>query len=62
MKQLLTQKDLIEMGIGSRTKVWGMVKNNQFPQPIKYGRFNRWYSEAVHKWMEERHQQAQQAQ
>lgn len=52
MKILLTLKELAEMGIGSKTKIYSLIKSNQFPKPIKYGRHNRWAREDVLAWVD----------
>ncbi|OWZ81793.1 transcriptional regulator [Pasteurella multocida] len=51
-KTLLTQQELQTMGIGSRTKIYLLVKNEDFPKPLKYGRVNRWLLADVMNWIE----------
>ncbi|MGC6248686.1 helix-turn-helix transcriptional regulator [Bisgaard Taxon 45] len=51
-KTLLTQQELQAMGIGGRTKIYLLVKNSNFPKPLKYGRVNRWLLADVMNWIE----------
>lgn len=41
------------VGLG-KTKIYEMVKNNEFPRPTKAGRATLWPSAAVNKWVEQR--------
>lgn len=51
-KILLTMQELEEMGIGGRNKIYSLLKNSDFPKPLKYGRFNRWEKEEVQAWLD----------
>lgn len=50
-KAVLSTSDLSVMGIGGRTKIYFMVKNGEFPQPIKYGNRNKWLAAEVAEWL-----------
>lgn len=52
-KQLLDFHDIKALGIAGRTKLYHMVKAREFPQPLKYGRCNRWLASEVKKWQED---------
>ncbi|OOH88704.1 hypothetical protein BMT54_08355 [Pasteurellaceae bacterium 15-036681] len=59
VKALLDCKDIQALGIASKSKLYEMIKKNQFPKPLKIGRFNRWHAGEVQKWLEAQHQKAQ---
>lgn len=45
----------VEDHIGLRnSKIYDMVKENQFPKPIKLGRVSVWLRSEVSEWMSER--------
>lgn len=50
-RAVLSTEDLISLGIGSRTKIYFMVKAGEFPQPIKYGTRNKWLTSEVYEWL-----------
>lgn len=39
------------VGLG-RTKIYEMIKEGEFPRPIKAGRASLWHSQAIEKWMQ----------
>ncbi|MFQ1014516.1 helix-turn-helix transcriptional regulator [Avibacterium paragallinarum] len=48
---LLTLKELQEMKIGGRTKIYHLVKSGDFPKPIKIGKRSLWQLEDVQAWL-----------
>ncbi|TCJ97957.1 AlpA family transcriptional regulator [Volucribacter psittacicida] len=48
---LLTINELQQMKIGSRSKIYALVKNNDFPKPIKIGNRSLWQLEDVQTWL-----------
>jgi hypothetical protein len=52
LKTLLTIQELEEMGIAKRTKIYYMMKQGDFPKPLKYDRTNRWAREDVQAWLD----------
>lgn len=52
---LLELKDVIELTQHSRSNLYLMMQNNEFPRPIKIGeRKARWRKEDIFKWLEEK--------
>lgn len=52
-KVLLSSRELQSLGIGGQTKIYKLMKEKGFPQPLRYGRHRRWRREDVEKWIEE---------
>ena len=57
-KAVLTCKDIQALGIAGRTKLYFMVKNGDFPKPLKYGRAIRWRKIDVEDWLKYQAQKA----
>lgn len=36
-----------------KSKVYELIKNQQFPEPVKLGRLSRWSASAISAWIEE---------
>jgi len=53
-KDLLRYRDLTNLGYGSRTKIWSMVKNGNFPPPIDFCGSPAWLPEDIQKFKESR--------
>jgi len=55
MTDLLTVKDLTEMGFGNRVTIWKKVKNKEFPPPMKIGNSvyspNRWERDSIDDYL-----------
>lgn len=49
--KLLTMKEVTEIGIGSKSTIYKLLKNGDFPKPIKYGRYNRWSLSDIQDWI-----------
>ncbi|EKM93556.1 MULTISPECIES: helix-turn-helix transcriptional regulator [Pseudomonadaceae] len=41
-----------QVGMG-RTKIYGMLQFEEFPEPIKLGRYSRWSQLEIQEWIEE---------
>lgn len=52
--KLLRIPEVLEMLTISRSKFWLMVKNGEFPKPIKIGRSSCWTMEQVRHYLDER--------
>lgn len=60
-KAVLSTQDLAVLGIGSRTKIYFMVKNGEFPPPIKYGNRNKWLTTEITEWLAQQGEKRTQA-
>lgn len=49
--KLLTLKEVIALGIGSKTTIYKLLKENKFPKPIKCGTHNRWALSDIQNWV-----------
>jgi predicted DNA-binding transcriptional regulator AlpA len=54
MEALLKQSDLMEIMSVSRSTLWRMVKYENFPKPVILIGSQRWISNDVESWLEER--------
>lgn len=51
--KLLKLKEVIELGVGSKTTIYKLLKENKFPKPIKCGTHNRWVLSDIQNWIDE---------
>lgn len=57
MDRLIRLPELTDrLGIG-KTKLYDMVKNGQFPKPVKLGNVSVWSSDSVGEWIKDRSDQ-----
>ena len=53
-KKLLRLKQIIPNKVPlSKAKLYGMMRDGEFPKPIKYGRSSFWLESDVDKWVDE---------
>jgi predicted DNA-binding transcriptional regulator AlpA len=53
--RVLRYSDLKALGIGGRTRIWGMIKAGEFPAPIDLGGGRvGWSASTIHAWLKER--------
>ncbi|AXN25927.1 AlpA family phage regulatory protein [Pseudomonas aeruginosa] len=53
LDRLITIKEVIsQVGMG-RTKIYEMIQFEEFPPPIKLGRYSRWSQLEIQLWIEE---------
>jgi prophage regulatory protein len=43
-----------------KSTLYGWIKEGTFPRPIQIGRMSAWPESAVHQWVQDRIQEAQQ--
>ncbi len=43
-----------------KSTLYGWIKEGKFPRPIQIGRMSAWPESAVHQWVQDRIQEAQQ--
>ncbi|PUE06153.1 AlpA family transcriptional regulator [Limnohabitans sp. WS1] len=43
-----------------KSTIYGWIKEGKFPRPIQIGRMSAWPESAVHQWVQDRIQEAQQ--
>lgn len=57
--RLLTEKELTQppYNFCSRSTLWRWIKNGEFPRPVKFGRFNKWYLYDIEKWLQDKRDQ-----
>lgn len=48
---------LAKVGL-QKTKVYALIKEHQFPEPVKLGRLSRWSEAEVAAWIEAQKQKA----
>ena len=53
MDRMLNTKQVMEALGCSVVTLYRLRRNNQFPQPLKLGRVNRWRESAVTQWMDD---------
>lgn len=53
-ENLITLETVSERVKLKRTKIYSMVKNGEFPAPIKLGSASRWRESTVDRWVVER--------
>ncbi len=54
-KALLRYRDLTELNLGSRTKIWQMVKDGKFPPPVDDGSGSpAWLIRDIEEWIASR--------
>jgi len=47
----LTLKDLINILNLSKTTIYRMISKNQFPKPVKQGKFLYWREKDIEEWL-----------
>ena len=52
-KNLLRLKQVIDRVPFGKSKIWAMVANEEFPQPIKIGRATFWVESEINEWVDE---------
>lgn len=53
LDRLIKIEDVIDqVGMG-RTKIYDMIQFEEFPAPIKLGRYSRWSQLEIQEWIEE---------
>jgi len=50
--RLLTLEDLVAITKTSRSKLYAMMRDDDFPNPIKLGRSSRWRESGISAWFE----------
>ena len=48
---LLTYKDVGRLLQVSRVKIWTMIRDGEFPEPMRLGRARRWRTTDVDAWI-----------
>nr|DAP88270.1 MAG TPA: putative transcriptional regulator [Caudoviricetes sp.] len=52
--KLLKLKEVLEITACGKTKLYAMIKKDEFPRPCKIGSSSRWRSEEVENWIKTR--------
>jgi transcriptional regulator, alpA family len=52
--KLLKLKEVLEITACGKTKLYAMIKKDEFPRPCKIGASSRWRSEEVENWIKTR--------
>ncbi len=57
----LLRLPIVEQTVGFRkSQIYALVRANKFPKPLQIGRMSLWPASAVHQWVQDRIQEAQQ--
>ncbi len=57
--RLLTTQELTQepYHLCSKSTLWRWIREGIFPQPIKFGRFNKWYQSDIEQWLQDKRTQ-----
>lgn len=54
LDRLIKLEDVMhQVGIG-KTKIYDMIQFEEFPAPVKLGRYSRWSQIEIQEWIEEK--------
>lgn len=51
MEQLLTIKEVVQITGFKKSTIYKFIRENKFPQPLKFGKSSRWIKSEINEWI-----------
>jgi len=51
MEQLLTIKEVVQIIGFKKSTIYKFIRENKFPQPLKFGKSSRWKKSEIELWI-----------